>query len=106
MNHEKPVELFPRMGTKELFYACPKYGPENRTAGERACLNNIYTQDAQAAVEYVSDKIEEYEAQGLTQEAVTGMKWIKRDIEYTVISYMNGKLKLGVLNRRALSKIR
>lgn len=106
MNHDKPVKMEPRTGKKELFYACPKYYPENRSDNERACMNNMYTQDAQEAVCYVSDKIEQYTAEGIEPLCVIGETWTKRDIDYTVLNYDNGKLKIGVLNRRALSKIR
>lgn len=106
MRHEKPVEMVFREGKKELFYACPKYDPNNRADDERGCRNNMYTQDAEAAVNHISDLIEEYEQKGLTADAIVGAEWTKRDIDFKVLSYENGRVKVSVLNRSSLAMAR
>ena len=106
MNHDGQtnIVLEPTVGKKELFYACPKYKSENRETGERGCRNNIYSNYAQEAIEHVSQKIEEYESKNISADCITGYKWTKRDIDFEVLYYLYGSLKIGVLNRKELAK--
>ena len=102
MNHEKYEVMEIRQGPKEIFYACPKYYPDNRSEGEKPCMNNMYIQIAQQAVEHFAGIIEEYEKQGIDVN-IKGEKWVNKNVEFKVLEHKRDSLKIGILNRKFLN---
>ena len=50
---ENKIDMVIQEGPASLFYACPKYHPENREPGERACNNRLNLIEYQKMVEDV-----------------------------------------------------
>ena len=112
--HEDPVELTPHTGSTDyvqggkensMFYSCPRYYPENREEGERACFNRLGIGEYEQMVTHISKKLEgdddEYSAINLT-----GHKWkSKYGIEFRIIRHTRDHIDVSVVNRRA-TKIR
>ena len=103
-NHEKENELVKmtiQNGPSSLFYACPKYYPDNREVGEKACPNRINFVDFEKFVNHLSDIIEDanknFETVGLT-----GHKWTYKTITFEVFSYKEDKIKVKMINKKAL----
>ena len=103
LNHPEPVPMEFRQGPKELFYACEKYYPEKRLEGERACGNNMYTQAAEAAVEYFSDLIEEALMRN-EKINITNEKFTYKGIEFIVLKHTEEEVNVGVINRKVYKK--
>jgi hypothetical protein len=100
LNHETPIEMTLRSGPKTIFYACPKYDPASRNDHERVCMNHMYTETAQKAIDFFSAMIEEYMAQGLTP-VMEHVSCQFGTVEFLVLEEKNGKYKVGVRNRAA-----
>lgn len=100
--HEEEVIMNIIQGPSSLFYACPKYYPENRENGERACANRINLVDYEKMVDYLSDKIEESLLEG-NKEDLTNLNWVyKGVIEFKVLEHKNGMIKVRMKNKKAL----
>jgi hypothetical protein len=99
LNHPEPILMEYRQGPKELFYACEKYYPDKRTPDERACANNMYTQIAEVAIDYFSNKIEEAlikdERINLTNE-----KFVYKNVEFVVLKHSEEEFNVGTINRK------
>ena len=89
-------------GPMSLFYACPKYYPENRKPGERACANRINLVDFEKMVEHLSELYEENFVEGNLIN-LTGYRWVyKKVIQYEVIEHNQDHIKVKMLNKKAL----
>lgn len=99
--HEMPIEMYYKDGPLSMFYACPKYYPENRTKNERACSNRLNFVDAEAIIEKFSAIIEEKEADN-TFFDFTNFSFKYRSIEVKVLEYSLDSVKLQIINRKAL----
>lgn len=105
-NHgeDTSIEMIPHDGAEglDLFYSCPKYYPDNRPADERPCGNRINLVEYQAAVEHISDVLEENESMGGSVD-LRGHKWTnKKGIQFEVIAHKRDKIVVKCLNTRAL----
>lgn len=89
-------------GPSSLFYACPKYYPENRTPNERACANRINLVDFEKMVDHLSELYEENFLEGNLIN-LTGHRWVyKKVIEYEVIEHTQDQIKVKMKNKKAL----
>lgn len=103
--HSEPVLMYMRDGSdfgKDSFYACPKYYPENRTSDERACNNNLTITDYIKMVNYIDKRITEAE---LNDEKIIlkNLKFKIGQVEYTIIDHTNQKIKIAILNKKAIN---
>ncbi len=100
--HEEPVTMTIQQGATSLFYACPKYHPENRDEDERACSNRISLDDYTKMLEHIHGIIVEAE---LKDEKInlTNHSWKTRNgIEYKILSHKGNKFTIEVLNKKAI----
>lgn len=101
-NHQEMVEMNLINGPASLFYACPKYYPENRSPQERACANRINLIDFEAMVNFLSEKIET----ALLDGGIVNLKnvsWTyKKAIDFKVLEHTEEKIVVQMLNRKAL----
>ncbi len=105
-NHEDKhsIEMMPHDDAEglEMFYSCPKYYPENREGNERPCGNRINLVEYQAAVEHISDILEEHQSNGGTINLV-GHKWKnKKGIYFEVVGHSMNHIDISFINQRAL----
>ncbi len=105
-NHEDnhSIEMIPHEGADglDMFYSCPKYYPENRSAEERPCGNRINLVEYQAAVEHISEVLEEAQLDGGTVN-LRGHKWKnKKGIRFEVINHSMNHIDISFVNERAL----
>jgi len=100
--HEVPVEMTYKVGPSSMFYSCPRYyvDKENRP-NERACANRLSFEDAEAIILKLSDIILEHEKNGQEFD-LTNYQMTYKQIQVRVLDYKPNKMKLEILNRRAL----
>lgn len=105
-NHEKPIPFRVRSG-KTNFYACEKYFPEFREAGEHVCVNRISLDDAEGIVLKLSELIEENDNLE-TQTDLTGYVFSytgpRASMEVKILTYSENEIALGVINKTALRR--
>lgn len=96
------IKLVPHEGNEgqDIFYSCPKYYPENRTADESACFNRFTIAQYERLVTYISSLIESAIMSNTTIN-LTHMTWVDNGIEYKVISHENDDIKIAILNKKA-----
>lgn len=100
--HKEEVVMQLIDGPSSLFYACPKYYPENRMQGERACANRINLVDYEKMVDFLSEKIEDALLNG-AKENLTHTSWVyKKTIEFEVIEHTEDYIKVKMKNKKAL----
>lgn len=103
--HSERIAMYMRDGSdmgKDSFFACPKYYPENREAGERACNNNLTITDYIKMVNYIDKKLTEAELKD-EKLNLTNHKFKIGQVEYTVLEHTGTKLKISVLNKKAIN---
>ena len=101
---EEYPKMEPRVGSKSVFYACPKYYPENRDPGDRiACMNNIDDVIMEKILEKISEEISEQMQDGQTP-FIKNVKFKIRDVECKVVAQDDNGITVAVKNRRALAK--
>lgn len=101
-NHNgEMVEMTINQGPLSTFYSCPKYYPQNRDENERACANRINLNDYQAMVEKLYDMIADTEFNGGRID-LTNYTWKSKGCQFRVLEHKNGKIKVEILNKKAL----
>lgn len=101
-NHsDEQVKMTIQEGPSSLFYACPKYHPENRTENERPCFNRISLAEYENMLTTLSDLI-----MGENIVNLNGYCWKKNGAEFEVISVLEEKIVVRVLNKRAIARSR
>lgn len=103
-NHDEKILLEPTMG-KDLFYACPKYRPENRKEGERICGNRISLKEFEAMIQHLTDVLEDSDMLMGTVD-LTGHKWKSRGVEFCVLKHNKDYIRVAVLNKKALGMLK
>lgn len=87
-----------------MFYACPRYYPENRKPGERCCRNHISIKEYEGMLNHLSKIKEEGESSGGTVELV-GEKWRSRQgVEFSVFRQTDGHIDVKCVNTKGLEK--
>ena len=102
-NHQELEELKIEEGMYQLFYACPKYQMENRNPNEKACNNRISVDDYENMITHVSSMIEEAEMNN-TMLDLTNVKWVKKNIEFTIFEHTKDSIKIFMKNKVAINK--
>lgn len=99
--HNEHIPMNIQQGPHSLFYSCPKYYPQNREAGERACANRINLVDYEDMLKTLSNAISEGE---LNNEIVNleRHRWSKKSIDFEVLSHSKDKITVSVKNKKAL----
>jgi hypothetical protein len=98
------IKMMPHEGTegRDMFYSCPKYYPENREYGEKACGNRISITDYKKMVEHISDILEDA-MQSRAQIDLTGMSWSSNGIDFTIQKHDRDYIEVAIINRRTIS---
>lgn len=97
------IDMIIESGPHSMFYACPKYRPENREKCERACFNRINFVEYENMLTHIADMLVEADENGTVFD-LTNHSWEKKGIEYKVISHSSKEMVVSVLNKKALSK--
>lgn len=104
--HKEPIHFYMKDGTdmnKDSFFACPKYYPNNRNSDERACNNNLTITDYLKMVDYIDKTITEAELND-EKTNLTNLQFKIGMVQYRVKSHTDRKIKIAVLNKRAINK--
>jgi hypothetical protein len=101
--HKEPVPMEIKQGPSSLFYACPKYYPQNRDEDERACNNRLNLVDYERMLSHVNGLLRDAE---LNDEKVNlkSVKW--KDAKGTlfeVLSHDGDGLVVSAVNKRAIN---
>lgn len=107
-NHDSKehIKLFyhePSFKEASMFYSCPKYYPDKRVDGEKACFNRLSFEDAEKIIQKLSDIIESDENSGFIGN-YTGLSYQVKFLKVTVVYYSDNKIILRVLNTKSISK--
>lgn len=90
-------------GQFSLFYSCPKYYPENREVGEKACNNRINLIDYEIMVNTLMEKIAKAKLEGNVLD-LTNFKWSRKGTDFRVIKHENDKIWVEIKNLRSMKK--
>jgi hypothetical protein len=89
-------------GPHSLFYACPKYHPDNREPDERACSNRINLVDYEIMLKHLQDILTDAMMHD-RQEDLTNHSWVYKGIEFKVFEYTKDKIiKITMTNKKAV----
>ena len=102
-NHKTPQEMKLLSSPKAIFYACPKYFPDNRDKDEPACVNSIFMNDAEKAVKKINDMLGSAAMED-NELNLENVKFTIDNVDYHVIKDDNGKLDISVNNRKVVRK--
>jgi len=91
-----------QQGPKNLFYACPKYHPENRADGECACANRISLTEFEGMLGKIFTVLEKSDEAGIVLN-LTNYSWKSRMLEFKVLSHTYTEMKVKVLNRKVFA---
>jgi len=100
-NDGNEVVMLLKQGPKNLFYACPKYEPENRSGDECACVNRISLKEFEGMLNKIFSVLEKADENG-TVLNLTNFSWKSRMLEFKVLAHTNTEMKVQVLNRKVL----
>lgn len=101
-HHKKEVVMNLKEGPSSLFYACPKYYPENRLPEERACVNRLNLVDFERMLDHISRKIMDNMERDIAVN-LTGYQFKdKKGTQYKILLHTDEEIKIEVLNRRAI----
>lgn len=97
-----PIEMIIHDGPHSPFYSCPKYYPDAREEGEKACPNRLNFIDAEGLLEKFSEIVSENIKNDIYQD-YTGLEFDYKAIHVKVLEFkQSGVLKLIILNKKAL----
>ncbi len=101
-NHDNDNNILViQQGPHSLFYACPKYHPDNRKTGEAPCFNRLNLVEYERMLDHLADILIEAEKNGQVIN-LKNYSWTKRGVTYTVLHHSNEKMVIRVLNKKAL----
>ena len=101
-NHDSDFpKMYLKEGHRSMFYACPKYYPDNHSASERACKNNVSTDEFQKILQRLADEIEDQMYFG-GNVSLQNMKFTIKSIYIEVVSHKDDKIIIKVKNIKAL----
>ena len=98
---DERIEMVIQQGPHSLFYACPKYHPENRKPGEKACNNRINLIEYQKMLEKLMGEIAEADCT-LSPTDLTNLRWKSKGIEFVVLEHDGEKAVVSIKNVRAM----
>lgn len=94
-------KMYLKQGPSSLFYACPKYYPENRQPGEAGCANRVNLVDFEKIVDKITEEIENAEMQG-QQICLNNVTFKVRYTEVMVLKHTKEKIVLKLVNKQAV----
>lgn len=105
--HDAPQEMYIRQSVdskrnfEDVFYACPKYNPENREPGEHVCMNRISISEFEKMLGVISDIIVESER---NDEIInlTNYRFETKVAKYRVVSHKPHEIVVEALNKKAI----
>lgn len=104
--HTTPQKMQFVDGPSSLFYACPKYYPENREPGEPSCMMRMNLIDAEGVLEEFSKIIEEDEANNVIRD-YRGFEFDYKTVHAKVISYSyDSGAEIIIDNKKAMRWIK
>ena len=96
----KEVVMSLKQGPKNLFYACPKYEPDNRTGDECACANRISLKEFENMLGKIFDVLEKADESNTVMN-LANYSWKARGVQFKVLSHTNTDIKISVLSPKA-----
>lgn len=99
--HKEPQAMQILQSAKAVFYACPKYFPDNREADEPSCVNAIFLNDAEKAVSAIHDRLGRA-AQNDEEVNLKNYRFTIDNVDYKVTRDDNGDMDVEVLNRKVV----
>ena len=90
-----------QQGPKNLFYACPKYHPENRSESECACANRISLKEFEGMLGKIFTVLEKADESN-TVLNLANYSWKNRGVAFKVLSHTNMEMKISVLSPKTL----
>lgn len=99
--HSEPIKMEIQEGPHSLFYACPKYYPENRDIGERACANRINLVDYEAMINYISKLLIDADVNN-EKLVLANYKWTMKSIQFEIFEHEGEMIKIKMINKKAL----
>lgn len=100
-NHDEPQVMDEMQTPKAIFYACPKYFPKNRKEGEPACVNAIFINDAEKAVNKINDLLGEAAAND-NEINLQNVRFTIDNVDYKILKDEGGKMDVAVENRKVV----
>lgn len=101
--HSSHEYMFLRETGEDVFYACPKYNPENRDSSEKPCMNRISIAEAEKMLENLSEKIQQ-EEENHGAFFANNYRFETRIGKYRVMNHSPEDLIIMALNKRSLLK--
>ena len=98
--HESHEIMELRQTPTDVFYACPKYYPQNREPDEKPCMNRISVGEVEKMLDLLAEKIQEEEADNGSFFA-KNYRFETRIGKYKVLQCSDVLLSVKVLNKRA-----
>lgn len=99
--HKKPQPMKIMESARAVFYACPKYFPDNREEGEPSCCNAIYLNDAEKAVAAINDRLGKA-AVNDEEVNLANYRFSIDNVDYHIIKDEDGQIEVEVLNRKVV----
>lgn len=103
-NHgeDTSVKMGWKTGHRSMFYSCPKYYPDARESGERACCNNVSVEDFEKIVDSLSDELSAMMKMGNPTPNLTNYSFKLKSIVIKVLSHTDDSIVISILNKKAL----
>lgn len=98
-DHKEPIEMAYQQGPDSLFYACPKYHPENREPEERACSNRLNLVNAEKIINQFANEVEK---RGFIGVNLTNYEWDYKTIHIKVLKHSVNEINLEIVDKKAL----
>lgn len=95
------VEMELKEGPHSLFYACPRYYPQNRKEGEHACYNRLNLVDCEKMLSDLADIIIKADERG-ERFNPTNYSWAKKGITYKILQYDGSRIDVSVFNKPSM----
>ena len=105
-SHTEREEMTIESGPHGVFFSCPKYRQENRSAGEPPCFNRLSVAEYEKMLTRLSQEYIQADETGTKVLSLQGLTWTDRHITYTVVEDTSHSLWVQVLNVPALKNIR
>lgn len=95
-------EMVLKQGPHSLFYSCPEYksifGDDHEG---RSCNNRLTLVDYEKMLDALQDAAT---GNGIEDTDLTGFRYTSKGVDYRVLEHTGGKMKVLMLNRKAIAK--
>lgn len=103
-NHATPTNMVIQQGPHSLFYACPKYFEENRTADEFKCANRLNLIEFEKMIDHINERLCT-EAAMCNCINLTNHAWMAKGVEFKILVHYPNKIIVMCINHPALTDI-